>query len=456
MGSIFGKGKFDNLASTGTWFASFQWLMFILVDVIVIPIAVGKAFGLDHNQIVNTLQWTLMLAGLAVVFQALFGHQRTIYEGPSGLWFSVVLSMPALAHADGIPMHEIGGSLAVGIIIGGILTTLIGLAGGAKYLLKYFKPGVMGIFMFLFGVKLCKKLMEGMTGLDDGKVIDLPLMLFAFCVAAFVIILGIVGKGMWGRMAMLIGVVLAWPAYDLIFGAPTKFGEGGAVHLHLFALGEPAWNIGIILTGVIVAILNFTKAYGAILGVDDLHEKELTPKQWKGAFTVTGIFMICGGIAGTVPNSPHVSTVGFLHATQITERLPYIMCGVFLFVLGIIPVFGQAMSLLPTPVGMAALFTAYARLFKSGLDWFNKIKYNNENVYRTSIPLFCGIIVMILPSEAFSSIPATIRPLAQSSLTVATVMALLSENLIPWNRIGWNKDKGSKKEVAASGEQHGA
>lgn len=72
-------------------------------------------------------------------------------EGQSGLWWGVILSLSAAAPSLGISPPELGGSLAVGILISGVITILIGICGLAVPLSRLFTPGVMAVFMFLLG-----------------------------------------------------------------------------------------------------------------------------------------------------------------------------------------------------------------------------------------------------------------------------------------------------------------
>src|SRR5699024_12205845 len=93
-----------------------------------------------------------------------------------------------------MPLSVVGGSLAVGIIISGVLSAIIGLAGMGPYIAKLFNPSVMGGFMFLLGCQLVGIFLKGMLGIPVGQnsqsaTIDLSVYLLPIVIAVIVIII---------------------------------------------------------------------------------------------------------------------------------------------------------------------------------------------------------------------------------------------------------------------------
>lgn len=444
-------------ADTYNWLGGLQWLMFIFVNTVVVPITIGAAYDLPQKDVVSMMQFSFILGGIACVLQAWVGHKRAIMSGPSGLWWGVILALTSMSAAQGVPLDVVGGSLAVGIFISGILTIIVGLTGLGYYLQKLFNPGVMGTFMFLFGVSLCINFFKGMLGLPYGgqsgaTSINLSIGLFSILLAILVLVLTVKAPGKIAQFSLLIGIVIGWPIYALIFHPESQLGGGAtSIHLNLFPIGDPAWNIGIIVTVVMTGILNLSKQYGSIKGSNEIYQAEPTTKDYRNSFTITGIFVGLSGFFGLVPFSPFVSSIGFLQQTGIIKRLPFIFGGVMFFVMGIIPPVGYFFTLLPLSVGSAVLFVSYVQLFGSARDWFAKLNFNSVNIYRTAVPLFTGIILMTLPSEAFETLPGYVRPLLSNGLLMGTLIALLLENLFRWDRYGSGEtaDKPSSDDKTA-------
>lgn len=429
------------LLNTSNWISGLQWLFFIFTNIIVIPITVGAAFELSQETIVSLLQLSFIVTGLACIIQAVFGHYRAIMEGQSGLWWGVILILANAAVAQGMPLNILGGSIAVGIIISGILTILIGIAGLGPVIAKLFNEGVMGVFMFLFAAQLVGIFMKGMLGIPFGSAtgevnIDPAISLLSIAVALLVIIISIKGSESVRKYALLIGIIIGWIAYAVIFGSESVVsGQTKAFSYELFPFGGPAWDLGIILTVVLTGLLNTANTFGALKGTDRVYGKDTTSKQYRNSFTITGLLTSFSGVFGLVPYSPYVSSIGFLNQTGIYNRMPFILGGFMFFMMGAIPSVGAFFSTLPLSVGSAVLFVSYLQILVSSRNFFNHVKWNMRNVYRSAIPLFVGIIIMTMPAYYFNSLPEIIRPLLSNGLIMGITLVLILENLISWDKI---------------------
>jgi|SRR5690625_2735407 len=439
----------NQLLKSNNWISGLQWLFFIFTNIVVIPITVGAAFGLPQETVVSLLQLSFIVTGLACMAQALLGHHRALLEGQSGLWWGIILTLVATASAQGMPMEELGGSLAVGILISAAITVLIGITGLGPKIAKLFNPGVMGVFMFLFGCQLISIFLKGMLGIPFGNdaasgSIDLGISLLSIIIAIIVVLVSVIAPPAIRRYGLLIGIIIGWPLYTLVFGTEASVGEAKAFSFSLFPLGAPAWNTGIILTVVLTGLLNTANTFGALKGTDSMYKSETSNKQYRNSFTITGITTGIAGLFGLVPYAPFVSSIGFLNQTGDIKRMPFILGGFMFFMMGIIPPVGTFFSLLPLSIGSAVLFVSYLQLLNSSFNFFKNVTFNTINVYRSAIPLFVGIIIMTMPAAYFETLPETLRPLVSNGLLVGITLALLLENLVPWERIGTVPAKGAE------------
>lgn len=429
------------LLKSSNWVSGLQWLFFIFTNIVVIPITVGAAFELSQETIVSMLQLSFIVTGLACIIQALLGHHRAIMEGQSGLWWGVILTLVNTAVAQGMPLDVLGGSLTVGIIISGVLTILIGITGIGPILAKLFNPGVMGVFMFLFACQLVGIFLKGMLGIPFGNVegevyIDPAISILSIVIALIVIIISIKGSLEIRKYGLLIGIIIGWIAYAIIFKTESVAGaQAKAFSFELFPFGAPAWDIGIILTVVLTGLLNTANTFGALKGTDSMYGKEATNKQYRNSFTITGFVTGFAGMFGLVPYSPYVSSIGFLNQTGIIKRIPFLIGGFLFFMMGIIPAVGAFFSTLPLSIGSAVLFVSYLQIVISSRNFFRYVKWNTRNVYRSAIPLLVGIIIMTMPAYYFNSLPEIIRPLLSNGLIVGITLALILENLISWDKV---------------------
>ncbi|MGN7388725.1 uracil/xanthine transporter [Sporosarcina sp. SAFN-015] len=441
----------NGLLKSSNWISGLQWLFFIFTNIVVIPITVGAAFDLSPETIVNMLQLSFIVTGLACIVQAFLGHKRAIMEGQSGLWWGVILTLCTTAAAQGMPLPVLGGSLTVGIIITAVITFLIGVTGVGPHLAKLFTPAVMGVFMFLFGCQLIGIFLKGMLGIPfgnktEGAHIDLSISLLSIIIAILVIVISVKAPSSVRRYGLLIGIIVGWIVYALIFKPESPIGENTKFALELFPLGKPAWDMGIIITTILAGLLNTANTFGALKGTESMYEVETTKSEYRASFTITGIFTLIAGIFGLVPNSPYVSSIGFLSQTGIIKRLPFILGGFMFLIMGLIPPLGHFFSQLPLSIGSAALFVSYLLLLNSSLNFLKQVRFNTVNVYRSAVPLFVGIIIMTLPASYFITIPSVIRPLLSSGLLVGIILALLLENLFNWDKYGVEESAQQKEK----------
>src|SRR5699024_9677959 len=210
-----------------------------------------------------------------------FGHRRPLLEGQSGLWWGIFLTLVVTTSAQGMPLEVLGGSLALGVIISGVITILIGILGIGPVVAKLFNPGVIGVFMFLLVLTLIQIFLKGMLGLPfgataDAATIQLPISALAIFIALLVIIISIKSPAKIRSYALLIGIIVGWILYAIIFGANPTNGE--SVGFQLFPLGTLTWDTGVVLTAVLAGLLNISNTLGALKGTDDLLQKNMTKR----------------------------------------------------------------------------------------------------------------------------------------------------------------------------------
>lgn len=428
------------LQEAKNWIAGLQWFFFIFANIVIIPITVGEAFGLNQAEIVPLLQLSFIVTGLACLAQALVGHRRPILEGQSGLWWGIFLTLVATTSAQGMPIEVLGGSLALGVIISGIITILIGITGVGPIIAKLFTPAVMGVFMFLLGLTLIQIFLKGMLGIPFGSAaehaaINLPVAGLAIVIALLVIVISIKSPASVRSYALLIGIIVGWIVYTVLFGVEGN-SSGNLGRMKLFPFGYLTWDTGVVVTAVLAGLLNISNTFGSLKGTDEMLQVTTTNKDYVSSFSITGLATVGAGLFGLVPYAPFVSSIGFLKQTNIYDRIPFIIGSFMFLMMGVIQPIGTFFSSLPLSIGSAVLFVAYLQLFNSSMDFFKGISFNTLNVYRSAIPLFVGVIIMTLPASSFESIPAFIRPFMSNGLLVGIVLALFFENVMNWDRVG--------------------
>lgn len=426
------------LLNKNHWLAGIQWFFFIFANIIIIPLTIGAAFQLEAGRIIGLIQMSFIVTGIACLLQVMFGHGKPLLEGQSGLWWGIFLLLAASASAQGLSLEELGGSLALGVIISGVLTICIGLLGLGPSIAKLFKPSVMGVFFFLLGITLIQIFFKGMLGIpfDAGaeEVISLPISLLTIGLALFVIVLSIRAPASIRNYAMLIGILVGWFLFTIIFGLEGT-GSNVKAEYVLFPLGNLHWNTGVIVIALIAGFLNLSNTFGALKGSEAMFQREVTNSDYRRSISISGITIVIAGFFGLVPYAPYVSSIGFLKQTNIYDRMPFVIGSLLFLIMGLIPPIGAFFSTIPLSVGSAVLFVAYLQMFQSSFDFLKQVPLNTMNVYRVAIPIFVGVVLMTFPASYFDSIPLFIRPFVSNGLLMGIVLSLLLENVISWDKI---------------------
>lgn len=425
--------------NTKNWIAGVQWFFFIFANIVVIPITIAAAFGLSEGETVPLLQMSFIVTGLACLAQVFLGHGKPILEGQSGLWWGIFLTLITTASAQGLTLEQVGGSLAIGAMLAGVITILIGISGLAPLLARFFTPGVMGVFMLLLGFTLIQIFLKGMLGIpfdnSSDASIDIAVSALAIFIAILVIVISIKSPVKIRSYALLIGIALGWGLYVLFFGGVPLVTDD-IPSLTIFPFGSLYWDTGIVVTAVLAGILNISNTYGALKGTDDMFETETTKRDYASSFSITGLATVVAGLFGLVPYAPFVSSIGFLKQTAIYEKIPFIIGSFLFFIMGVFQPIGVFFSTLPLSIGSAVLFVAYLQFFLSSIEFFKQISLSTLNVYRSAVPVFVGAIIMMFPDSYFDSIPTFIRPFLSNGLLVGIILALLLENLLDWDKLG--------------------
>ena len=195
--------------------AGFQWFFFIFCNTVVVPPTLQSAFQLPASALITLTQYGFITTGLACLAQALLGHRRAIMEGPTGLWWSTILTVTVGEAARGTAFDSIAASLAVGIFLSAVLTIIIGVSGIGHRLAKLFSPTVMVFFMLLLGAQLTTIFFKGMLGLPFSSTqanAAIQLAPFGLALAVMILVLGMIiflPDGI-ARYALLTGTLAGW------------------------------------------------------------------------------------------------------------------------------------------------------------------------------------------------------------------------------------------------------
>lgn len=419
-----------------TVFSAVQWVFFLFANTIVIPVSVGAVFDLPEETVSIMIRASLVLTGIVSVLQGWKGHRFPLMEGHSGILWGLLLNLGVSASALGLTLPQIGGGIATGVLLASAVTILIAICGGIRLLQSIFSPMVMSVYLFLLSLQLIFIFFKGMLGIDDAGVVDVPVSLLSLFIVALVILLKLKGNETISNFSILIGLVIGWILYMVVFGTESgnniaSTSEGG---LHLFPLGKPNLEFGIIAVAFCAGMLNTSNTIVSISAAQDLLNKKSKGKHYRQSLAVTSVFTVIGTCFGLIPYTPYASTIGFLQSTKIFDKKPFYIGGILLAVIGLIPPLGSFLAGMPITVGNAVLFVAYLQLLGTALSSLDGIHFNSDTIFRFATPVLVGAGLMNVSPAVFSELPVLIQPIITNGLIMGMLISIVLERLINWKQ----------------------
>ena len=374
---------FNFAVSRESLLSGFQWFFFIFCNTVVVPPTLLSAFQLPQSSLLTLTQYAFLATALACFAQAFCGHRRAIMEGPGGLWWGTILTITLGEASRGTPINDIATSLAVGIAL----------------------------------------------------KIQLPPFALSVAVMCLVLAMIIFLPQRFARYGLLVGTITGWLLWYFCF--PSSHSLSGELHWQWFPLGSGgALSPGIILTAVITGLVNISNTYGAIRGTDVFYPQQGAGNtRYRRSFVATGFMTLITVPLAVIPFSPFVSSIGLLTQTGDYTRRSFIYGSVICLLVALVPALTRLFCSIPLPVSSAVMLVSYLPLLFSALVFSQQITFTARNIYRLALPLFVGIFLMALPPVYLQDLPLTLRPLLSNGLLVGILLAVLMDNLIPWERI---------------------
>jgi xanthine permease XanP len=130
------------------------------------------------------------------------------------------------------------------------------------------------------------------------------------------------------------------------------------------------------------------------------------------------------GLLGGVASDTSASNVGLSSATGATSRWIGVVAGGLFALLGFSPKLAAILSVMPPPVTGAVLIFVVCFMIMAGVQIILTSKPDTRMTFVIGISLAFGLSLDVAP-ELYTHVPGWLHPLFESSLTLATVLAVL-------------------------------
>ncbi|MDR7302532.1 nucleobase:cation symporter-2 family protein [Haloactinomyces albus] len=410
------------------------------------PLIVGQAIGLSPVEMTLLIGASLLTAGLATLLQSI-GVWRIGARLPfvNGVTFASVAPMLAIVaqHGEANSLSIIYGS----VLIAGVLAFL-----GAPYfsrMVRFFPPVVNGTVITLIGLSLFPVAIGWIAGQDPeapdyASPVKLGLGAGTFLL---VLLLNRFLKGFLNRVALLIGLVVgslvAWPL-DAV--NTSTFAQAPIFNFPMpFELGAPSFNLTATISICIVMLVAMTESTADMIALGEIVDRPAGEQTIAAGLRADGAGSALSAVFGGFTCSAFAQNIGLVALTRVKSRFVVAAAGGVLIVLGLFPVIGAIVSLVPQPVLGGAALVLFGSVAASGMRTLGKAGLGDPfNALIVSGALGVGIIPIVAP-EFYEHFPAAMRTVLDSGISTGCLVAVLL-NLL------FNSGRARKAELAAQNE----
>jgi uric acid transporter len=398
-----------------------QHVLAMYAGAVAVPLIVGGALGLSHEQLIYLINADLFTCGVATLIQTLglgrIGSRLPIVQGCT---FAAVAPMILIGKAHG-PTAIYGA-----VIVAGLITLLI--SPYFSRLLRFFPPVVTGTIITVIGVSLLPVAVRWSGGGNPAApTFAAPgIVALAAGVLTIVILIQRLLSGYWAKLAVLLGLVsgtlIAIPIGMTDFSEVGKAGWFGVTTPFYFGL--PTLDLASVLSMTLVMLVVMTETTGDIVAIGEIVDKPISRDTLTRGLRADGLSTMLGGIFNAFPYTAYAQNVGLVAMTGIKSRYVVAVAGVILMLLGLFPKLAAIVASIPTPVLGGAGLVMFGSVAASGIKTLSKVSFEgNHNALVVAVSLAVGVIPIAVPGF-YAKFPHWVRILGESGITMGSLAAI--------------------------------
>ncbi|TWP35491.1 purine permease [Leekyejoonella antrihumi] len=399
-----------------------QHILTMYGGVIAPPLIVGGAAHLKPSDIALLVTAGLFISGLATLLQTLgigpVGSRLPLVQGVS---FASVSTMVAIASKDGL--RPVFGAVIVAGIFGVIASTFF-----AK-IVRFFPAVVTGSIITVIGASLMPTAFTWcMGGNSTAKDFGSPTNIgFAGLTLLIIVVISRMFQGAISRLSILIGMIVG-TAIAAITGHTDFSGVSSAKIIappQILHFGSPTFQVGAIVSMVIVVLVIMTETTADILAVGEIVETKVDDKRVAAGLRADMAATTVAPLFGSFPASAFAQNVGLVALTGIKSRFAVAAGGGVLVVLGLLPVVGAVVAGIPLPVLGGAGIILFGSVTASGIRTLARVDYKDSlNMVIIAVAFGLGVIPIAMPTF-WDKFPDWFGVIMGSGISAAAVSAVV-------------------------------
>ena len=426
----------------------------LMSSTLVLPVVLVAEIGGSFEQVRGVVALTMIGCGVGTIVQALrvrgFGSGFLCPNlcGPN--FFGI--SMTA-AWLGGLPLMR--GMTIVAGIFEAVFAKVI------KRLAFLFPPEITGLVVLMVA--------EGLVPLGTSKFLgitypDEPIsgtnVAVATATVSIMVAATVWGGGKLRLYAVLMGMVTGYTLALVtgLFGAEhfERLARSPWVALpSIDGMTQLSFRWSLVPAFLIVSVTGALKSMGNLIMCEKVNDAD-----WKapdlnrigGGLLADSVAVTVSGLIGGMASDTSASNVALSSATGATSRYIGYAAGALFVVLGFFPKISGVLSVMPMPVMGAILVFVTSFMIVSGIQIILASGMDIRKTFAIGLAVIFALSLDVAPS-LYAGISGWLRPMFESSLTLATVVAVVVNQLLRARRPGVARTPA--KTVAAARRERG-
>lgn len=320
---------------------------------------------------------TLFFSALGTIaFLLITGNKLPSYLGSSFAFIAPILA----ATASGGQSVAIGGVLATGVLL-----ALVGVVvhfAGPRWIQIAMPPVVTGVIVALIGLNLAPVAWDNFQASPVTAVITL----------ASIILIQVLFRGLIGRLAILLGVVIGY-VVATVRGEVDLTDVGKADWFGLPHFVAPSFDpgvLGLFLPVVLVLIAENVGHVKSVAAMTGRNYDRLTGR----ALLADGVATTLAGLGGGSGTTTYAENIGVMAASRVYSTAAYWVAAFGALVLSLSPKFGALIASVPDGVlgGVTTILYGMIGILGARIWVQGKVNFSDPvNLTTAAVPLIIGI-----------------------------------------------------------------
>lgn len=320
---------------------------------------------------------TLFFSGIGTLFFLILTRGRV----PSYLGSSFAFIAPILASQK---QFGVAGALG-GVVVAGVTLAIIGLLVqkfGSGWINRLMPAPVTGTIVALIGLNLAP------SAWNNFKLAPIT----AAITLGVIILVSVLFRGILGRLAILVGVVVGYLVAVLRHEVDfSKIHDAAWIGIPFFQ--TPTFHVAVLGLFVPVVLVLVAENIGHVKSVALMTGEDLDPYAGR-ALIADGVATTLAGFGGGSGTTTYAENIGVMAATKVYSTAAYFVAGIAALVLSFSPKFGELIATVPVGVLGGAATLLYGMIGVLGVRiWVqNKVDFsNNINLTTAAVALIIGV-----------------------------------------------------------------